>query len=57
MTTATGPQQLSDAIVDFSLQGKFPEDVSSLPPVSETDIQPTIEALAVAKANLKVRES
>lgn len=53
MTTATGPQQLSDAIVDFSLQGKFPEDVSSLPPVSETDIQPTIEALAVAKANLK----
>ncbi|KAG6004383.1 hypothetical protein E4U21_001103 [Claviceps maximensis] len=50
---ATASQQLSDAIVNFSLEGKFPDDFSSLPLVSEIDLQPTIEALEVAKANLE----
>ena len=47
-------QQLSDALVSFSLDGRFPDDVSVLPPVSETDLQPAIEALAKAKQELEV---
>ncbi|KAG6018198.1 hypothetical protein E4U43_007164 [Claviceps pusilla] len=55
MTTAAAPasQQLSDAIVNFSLEGKFPDEFSSLPLVSEIDLQPAIEALEVAQANLE----
>ncbi|KAM0343060.1 hypothetical protein ACHAPU_008961 [Fusarium lateritium] len=52
-TTEQAPQQLSDAIVAFSLEGRFPEDVSILPPVSETDLQPAIQALANAKKELE----
>ncbi|WZH46003.1 Centromere kinetochore zw10 like [Fusarium acuminatum] len=52
-TTEQAPQQLSDAIVAFSLEGRFPEDVSALPPVSETDLQPAIQALANAKKELE----
>ncbi|SPJ72705.1 uncharacterized protein FTOL_02434 [Fusarium torulosum] len=52
-TTEQAPQQLSDAIVAFSLEGRFPEDVSVLPPVSETDLQPAIQALAKAKKELE----
>ncbi|KAG5939667.1 hypothetical protein E4U60_000789 [Claviceps pazoutovae] len=53
MATAAAPQQLSDAIVNFSLEGQFPEQISSLPLVSEIDLQPTIEALEEAKRNLE----
>ncbi|UPK93372.1 hypothetical protein LCI18_004307 [Fusarium solani-melongenae] len=55
MAAKTGPpsQQLSDALVSFSLDGRFPDDVSVLPPVSETDLQPAIEALAKAKQELE----
>ncbi|KAF5021985.1 hypothetical protein F66182_5976 [Fusarium sp. NRRL 66182] len=52
-TTAQSPQQLSDALVAFSLEGRFPDDVSVLPPVSETDLQPAIQALAKAKQDLE----
>ncbi|KAG5981747.1 hypothetical protein E4U55_002597 [Claviceps digitariae] len=52
-TMAPAPQQLTDAIVNFSLEGTFPDEFSSLPLVSEIDLQPTIEALEVAKANLE----
>ncbi|KAF5674199.1 Centromere kinetochore zw10 like [Fusarium heterosporum] len=52
-TTEQAPQKLSDAIVAFSLEGRFPEDVSVLPPVSETDLQPAIQALAEAKKELE----
>lgn len=55
-TTEQAPQQLSDAIVAFSLEGRFPEDVSALPPVSETDLQPAIQALANAKKELEVTQ-
>lgn len=56
MTAAAAPRQLSDAIINFSLERKFPDEISSLPLVSEIDLQPTIEALEVAKTNLEVRE-
>lgn len=52
--TEPSSQQLSDALVSFSLDGRFPEDVSVLPPVSETDLQPAIQALAKAKQELEV---
>lgn len=55
-TTEQAPQQLSDAIVAFSLEGRFPEDVSVLPPISETDLQPAIQALAKAKKELEVTQ-
>ncbi|PTD03893.1 hypothetical protein FCULG_00001324 [Fusarium culmorum] len=47
------PQQLSDALVAFALEGRFPDDISVLPPVSETDLQPAIQALAEAKQGLE----
>ena len=53
-TTEQAPRQLSDALVAFSLEGRFPDDVSVLPPVSETDLQPAIQALAQAKKELEV---
>ncbi|KAI1067259.1 hypothetical protein LB506_004034 [Fusarium annulatum] len=52
-TTEQAPQQLSDALVAFSLEGRFPDDISVLPPVSETDLQPAIQALAKAKRDLE----
>lgn len=54
MATATGSQQLSDAVVAFSLQGRFPEDISQLPVVSETNLEPAIDALEKAKEGLQV---
>lgn len=54
MAAATEPsQQLSDALVAFSLEGRFPEDISHLPPVSETNLQPAIQALFKAKKALE----
>ncbi|KAF4453039.1 Centromere/kinetochore protein zw10 like protein [Fusarium austroafricanum] len=53
VTTEQAPQNLSDALVAFTLEGRFPDDVSSLPPVSETDLQPAIQALAKAKQELE----
>ncbi|RGP66806.1 centromere kinetochore zw10 like [Fusarium sporotrichioides] len=52
-TTENAPQQLSDALVAFSLEGRFPDDISVLPPVSETNLQPAIQALAEAKQGLE----
>ncbi|KAL6913780.1 hypothetical protein FSST1_011540 [Fusarium sambucinum] len=52
-TTENASCQLSDALVAFSLEGRFPDDVSVLPPVSETDLQPAIQALAEAKQGLE----
>ncbi|EXA41813.1 hypothetical protein FOVG_07253 [Fusarium oxysporum f. sp. pisi HDV247] len=52
-TTEQAPQQLSDALVAFSLEGRFPDNISVLPPVSETDLQPAIQALAKAKRDLE----
>lgn len=49
----TASQHISDAVTAFALQGSFPEDVASLPPVSGTDLQPTIKALSEAKSKLE----
>ncbi len=57
--TASEPSALlSDAIVSFALDGRFPEaeNVSSLP-LSDTDLAPAIEALVQAKKELEVRAS
>ncbi|KND91965.1 hypothetical protein TOPH_03510 [Tolypocladium ophioglossoides CBS 100239] len=55
MATAAGSRQLRDAMVAFSLDGAFPEDIAELPPVSETDLQPTIDALAKTKIELETQ--
>lgn len=57
MATAAQAQRLSDAVVAFSTQGRFPEDITELPAVSDTSLQPSIEALAKAKRELEVRSS
>ncbi|KAH0532939.1 hypothetical protein TsFJ059_001568 [Trichoderma semiorbis] len=49
MATTTEPQQLSNAILSFALEGSFPDDIAALPSVSETDLDPTIRALDEAK--------
>jgi centromere/kinetochore protein ZW10 len=54
MAATTESRQLSDAIVAFALDGQFPNDVSSLPPVSQTDLGPAIEALKQTKTGLEV---
>ena len=48
--------QLSDALVSFALDGRFPdaEQVSNLS-LSPSDLPPAIQALAKAKSNLEVR--
>lgn len=53
MATMTQAQQLSDAVIAFALEGTFPEDVSSLPPVSDTDLEPAIQALSQTKSELE----
>lgn len=57
MAAATEPQQLSNAILSFALEGSFPEDITALPPVSGTDLNPTIIALDKAKAEIEVLRS
>ena len=57
MATAAESQQLSNAILSFALEGSFPEDATALQSVSETDLNPTIEALSKAKADIEVHES
>ncbi|PTB69462.1 hypothetical protein BBK36DRAFT_1187199 [Trichoderma citrinoviride] len=53
MATAAESQQLSNAILSFALEGSFPEDATALQSVSETDLNPTIEALSKAKADIE----
>ncbi|KAL3959127.1 hypothetical protein ACCO45_007289 [Purpureocillium lilacinum] len=53
MATAAQPQRLSDAILGFALDGKFPDDIAELPPVSDTDLQPAIDSLARTTTELE----
>lgn len=55
MAAVTESQQLGEAIIAFSLDGRFPDDATSLPAVSETDLQPALESLANTKVKLEVR--
>lgn len=56
MATTTESQQLSNAILSFALEGSFPDDITALPSISETDLDPTIRALGKAKVDIEVRE-
>ncbi|KAL7937277.1 hypothetical protein V8C35DRAFT_295239 [Trichoderma chlorosporum] len=53
MAAAAESQQLSNAILSFALEGSFPDDVSALPSVSQTDLDPTIVALDKAKVDIE----
>ncbi|QYS94674.1 hypothetical protein H0G86_002003 [Trichoderma simmonsii] len=53
MATTTEPQQLSNAILSFALEGSFPDNIAALPSVSETDLDPTIRALGEAKVAIE----
>ncbi|KAM0523210.1 hypothetical protein ACHAPE_001704 [Trichoderma viride] len=53
MATATEPQQLSSAVISFTLDGDFPEDAAALQAVSGTDLGPTIAALDKAKVDIE----
>lgn len=55
MATTIESRQLSDAVLSFSIDGRFPDEISALPPVSETDLGPSIESLEAAKIKLEVR--
>ncbi|UNI19654.1 ribosome bioproteinsis protein ytm1 [Purpureocillium takamizusanense] len=53
MATAAQPQRLSDAILGFALDSKFPDNIAELPPVSDTDLQPAIDSLARTTTELE----
>lgn len=57
MAAVVDSRRLSDALVSFSLEHQFPDDVDQLPPVSEIDLEPAIAALAATKNDLEVRPS
>lgn len=45
--------KIGDAIMAFALNGRFPEDADTLPPVSGTDLQPAIDSLTQAGVELE----
>ena len=46
--------QMAQALVDFSIQGAFPEDTISSLPIDAESLPTAIKALADAKAKLQV---
>lgn len=54
MAASPEAKQLSDAVLSFALQGKFPEDIQTLPSVTGCDLQPSIDSLEDAKIKLEV---
>ncbi|KAH6893093.1 hypothetical protein B0T10DRAFT_509672 [Thelonectria olida] len=52
-TVESHPRQLSDALVAFCVDNRFPDDVSVFPAVSETNLQPAIDSLDKKKQELK----
>ncbi|OAA56382.1 RZZ complex, subunit Zw10 [Cordyceps fumosorosea ARSEF 2679] len=53
MAAAMEPIKIADAIMAFALSGRFPEDADALPPLSGTDLQPAIDSLNRAAAELE----
>ncbi|KAM3458927.1 hypothetical protein MY3296_000074 [Beauveria thailandica] len=53
MATTMDPVKIGDAIMAFALNGRFPEDADTLPPVSGTDLQPAIDRLTQAGVELE----
>lgn len=54
MSTSEDIQRLSHAIVAFAVEGRFPEDIAELPPVTGERLQPAIDDLAKARQKLEV---
>lgn len=54
MTVSQESQHLSDAVIAFSLDGRFPEEIANLPPVTGTDLQPAIDNLEQTRQDLEV---
>ncbi|KAF4120689.1 protein transport protein DSL1/ZW10 [Geosmithia morbida] len=46
-------KHLSHAIVAFALDGQFPDDITALPPISQTDLAPAIASLDESRAKLE----
>ena len=44
---------VGEALLPFVLDGRFPEDINSLPSLSYTDLDPVVQELEKAKTNLK----
>ncbi|KAJ6782163.1 hypothetical protein PWT90_06974 [Aphanocladium album] len=53
MAAAIDPVKIGDVIMAFALNGRFPEDADTLPPVSGIDLQPAIDNLSKAGAELE----
>ncbi|TQV90902.1 centromere kinetochore protein [Cordyceps javanica] len=53
MAATMEPVKIGDAIMAFALNGRFPEDADTLPPVSGTDLQPAIDSLNQAAVELE----
>ena len=51
----TAPEQVTQALVDFTLRGAFPEEAVSSLKIGPQVLGPAIEALAEAKSKLQVR--
>ncbi|EGX89647.1 hypothetical protein CCM_07899 [Cordyceps militaris CM01] len=53
MAATMDPVKIGDAIMAFAINGRFPEDADTLPPVSGTDLQPAIDSLNQARVELE----
>lgn len=54
MAQTEASQRLADAILDFSVDGRFPQNIDTLPPVSHLQLSPAIEALEEKRLGLEV---
>jgi centromere/kinetochore protein ZW10 len=52
MAATSDPQRLGEALLSFSTNGLFPEDIASFPPVSGVDLEPALAALSKSQTNL-----
>lgn len=55
--TQKPPGPIGQALVDFALQGAFPDEAASTLTLNPEALPPAIEALAQAKTKLQVRRS
>lgn len=54
-TQEKAPAQIAQALVEFTLRGAFPEEAVSSLKIGPEELSPAIQALAEAKAKLRVR--
>jgi centromere/kinetochore protein ZW10 len=53
-TQETAPEQIAQALVEFTVRGAFPEETVSSLQIGPKVLAPAIEALAEAKSKLQV---